>query len=215
MTAAVGVDVRGARRIAVALFLLTSAVYALAAGGHTYSSDEEGLFATTRALVEHRNPTIVIDDKNNNVVPARVGRGGKLVSIGGLGQSVVAIPLYLAGSVAGYHIHGGNFGEYPERLFVGWTDALVTALGVALLFLLLERIGTERRWAVALALVYAFCTYVFPHAKTFFSEPLAATLSLGALYFAVRSVQDRSVAAAAAAGASIGLALHARASVGL
>lgn len=202
-------------RVAVALFLLTFAVYALLAGGHAYSSDEEGLFITTQALVETRSPAIHVDDTNNRVLPVTSGRTAAPVTVGGLGQSLVAVPLYVAGSVAGIGIHGGNFGNYPERLFVGWTDALVTALTVALVYLSTRRLGTERRWAVALALVYGFCTYAMPHAKTFFSEPLATVLSVAALLGVLRGVQERSVVSTALGGAALGFALHARASVGI
>jgi hypothetical protein len=203
------------RRVATALFLLAFGVYALLAGGHAYSSDEEGLFITTKALVEHRTPAIVVDDTNSAVLPVTSGRDGTTVGVGGFGQSVVAIPLYLVGSLAGTGIHGGNFGDYPEWLFVGWTDAIVTALIVALLYLTAVRIGTERRWAVVLALVYGFCTFAMPHAKTFFSEPLATLLSLLSLFLVVRAVEERSLVVLAGAGAAIGFALHARASVGI
>lgn len=203
------------RRVAVGLFLLVFSVYALIAGGHTYSSDEEGLFITTQALVEHRAPAIVVDETNNGVLPITTGRTGAPVTVGGFGQSVVAVPLYVAGSIAGVGIHGGNYGNYPERLFVGWTNAIVTALGVMLVFLTSRRLGTSSRNAVLLSLVYAFCTYAMPHAKTFFSEPLATTTSVASLYFLLRSGHERSLRLAVAAGASIGFALHARASVGI
>ena len=208
-------EARTDRRTAIGIFLLVFSVYALLAGGHTYSSDEEGLFITTQSLVETRSPAIVVDHTNNGVLPITTGRTGAPVTVGGFGQSVVAVPLYVLGSVAGLGIHGGNYGNYPERLFVGWTDALVTALGVVLVFLTTRLLGTERRWAVVLALVYAFATYAMPHAKTFFSEPLATTCSVASLYFLVRSAQRRSFVDAALAGAAIGFALHARASVGL
>jgi len=42
------------RRLALAIFLLLTGIYGLSAGGHTYSSDEEGMFQTTRSLVERR-----------------------------------------------------------------------------------------------------------------------------------------------------------------
>jgi hypothetical protein len=201
--------------VAGALFLFCFAVYALIAGGHTYSSDEEGLLITTQALVEHRTPAIVVNDTNSGVLPITTGRTGAPVTVGGFGQSVVAVPLYVLGSIAGIGIHGGNYGNYPERLFVGWTNAIITAIGVALVYLTTRRLGTSPRWAVILSLVYGLATYIAPHAKTFFSEPLATTLCLASLYFLVCATQDRSYRAAALSGAAIGFALHARASVGL
>lgn len=205
----------GDRRIAVGVVAFVFGVYALFAGGHTYSSDEEGLFFTTKALVERRSPVVDATDDNIRVLPVRAGRTGGPVTVGGFAQSVVATPLYLAGSIAGTGIHGGNYGDYPERLFVGWLNSLVTAIGAGILYLFARRLGATARWAVALALTYAFGTYAFPHAKTFFSEPLAATLSLGAAYLVVVGAREHRFRTLVLAGLVFGFALHARTSVGL
>ena len=210
------IDERDAdRRVAIALTAFVFGIYALFAGGHTYSSDEEGLFFTTKALVERRSPIVEATEDNIRVLPVRAGRTGGPVTVGGFAQSVLAAPLYVAGSIAGTGIHGGNYGEYPERLFVGWLNSLVTAVGAGIVYLFARRLEATTRWAVALALTYAFGTYAFPHAKTFFSEPLAATLSLGACYLVVVGARRRRLHTVALAGLVFGFALHARASVGL
>lgn len=201
------------RRVAAALFALAFGVYALFAGGHTYSSDEEGLFFATKALVERRTAVVEATPDNIAVLPVRAGRTGGPVTVGGFAQSVVAVPFYLAGSVAGAGIHGGEYGEYPERLFVGWMNSAVTAAGVALMFLFARRLGATSRAAVLLALTYGFATYAFPHAKTFFSEPLAATLAFAATYFVVRDLGPPRTRHLILAGALFGAALNARASV--
>ena len=204
----------GAHRVAVALFLLLSGIYALTAGGHTYSSDEEGMLATTRALVERRSVVLEITDDNGPVTPRTSGRTGEPVGVSGLGQSLIGIPLYLVGSLASDTV-AESYVDVTERVFVGWTNSAVTAAGAILVFLVAELVGARRRWAVALALTYALGTMAWPHSKTFFSEPLATTLVLAATYFAVRATQAVRFRDVAVAGAFAGLALIARSSTGL
>lgn len=205
---------RSRRRVAAALFLLVAGIYGLTAGGHTYSSDEEGMFQTTRSLLERRSPVLAITDDNVHVTPATAGRDGRPVGVSGLGISVAGIPLYLVGSVVS-HTVARSYAEYTERVFIGWTNSFVTAAGVVLLFLLAGLLGAPRRWAVALALTYGLATMVWPHAKTFFSEPLTTTLALAGAYFAVRAVGDADLRLAATSGAFAGLAVSARSTAGL
>lgn len=200
--------------MATGLFLLLTGVYGLTAGGHTYSSDEEGLFETTRTLVEERDSTIRHTPDNERVVPARAGRTGEPVGVSGIGQSLVAVPLYVTGALAGTNL-GGPYHDYAERVFVGWTNTFATAAGVVLLFLLACRLGAPIRWAAVLALVYGLGTFTWPHAKTFFSEPLATTFVLGSAFFAVRARQDGGRAAVVWSGLLGGSALLVRASTAL
>ena len=210
-----GVATDSSRRwVALGLFLLLAGIYGLTAGGHTYSSDEEGMYQTTRSLLERRSPVLAITEDNVHVTPSTAGRDGRPVGVSGLGISVAGIPLYLVGSVVS-HTVARSYADYTERVFIGWTNSFVTAAGVVLLFLLAELLGARRRWAVALALTYGLATMVWPHAKTFFSEPLTTTLALAGAYFAVRAVADSSLRLAAASGVFAGLAVSARSTAGL
>ncbi len=57
----------------------------------------------------------------------------------------------------------------------------VSVAVVALLWLLLRRLGIGRRAAVATAALYATGTLAWPYAHTFFKEPLALAFTLGAV----------------------------------
>jgi hypothetical protein len=172
------------------------------------------MFETTRSLIEDRDPVVTINADNDRVMPVRAGRTGAPVGVSGIAQSLVAIPPYLAGAVVGAGL-GGPYHDYAERVFVGWTNSVVTAFGAVAVFLLARRLGSPQRWAAILALIYGLATFAFPHAKTFFSEPLATTFLLGATLFAVRARQDGSLAAITWCGALGGAALLARASTAL
>ena len=189
-------------------------IYGLCAGGHTYSSDEEGMLATTEAILERRSPELVITDDNSGMTPRTEGRNGAPVGVSGLGQSVVGMPLYLAGSVAAETV-AESYENYTQRVFVGFTNSFVTAAGVVLVFLIGGLLGASRRAAIALALVYGLGTMAWPHAKTFFSEPLTTTMVLAATWLALRAARDHSLRLCAAAGAAAGAALFARSTAGL
>jgi hypothetical protein len=209
-----GSEQQSTRRAAMGIFLLLVGIYSLTAGGHTYSSDEEGILATTRALVERRSVVLVLTDDNVGVVPIRTGRTGESVGASGIGQSLVAVPLYLAGSLVSTTV-ADSYVDFTERVFVGWTNPVLTALGAVFFFLLADLLGARRLWAVALTLTYGLATMAWPHSKTFFSEPLATTMTLGATYFAIRAVTTDRHRDAAWSGALAGMALLGRISAGL
>lgn len=206
-------DARGDRRIALSLFLLLLGLYGLLAGGHTYSSDEEGLLATTTSIVERGTPEVTVGDDNRTVLPVRIGRGGQTVGVGGLGQSIVAIPFYLAGRLAAAVVPTGYGDFLAVRTLVGFTNPVVTAVGAVLFYAICRRLGASQRRAVLVTLGYGLATMVLPHAKTFFSEPLAATLLLGAAWATVEAARRPRPASLrwwVVAGAFLGVALSAR-----
>ena len=203
------------RLVALGLFLFCLGLYALASGGHTYSSDEEGMLATTESLIEDADPVLSINPGNTGVTPQRIGRDGKVVGVSGMAQSIVAVPLSAAGRAFAAVAADEERREFTERVFTGWTNSFSTAVGVVLVFLCAELLGATRKRAAALALVYAFATWAWPHSKTFFSEPLATTLVLASVYYALRAAQSKRWRDVALSGMWIGWALSARSSTGL
>jgi hypothetical protein len=195
-------------RVAVFLFLLLFGFYALWAGGHTYSSDEEGYLQQARALA-HGGYAIDVNPENVAVVFPVGGRDGKPVAGGGIGTPMAAVPLVWAGEAAAV---AADDDEYVERVFAGFTNTWVTALIGAAVFLLALELGASRRAGVLLALVYGVGTMAWPHAKTLFSEPLTALLVTVGVLGAVRAVNRRCPWAAAVGGLAIGASVLARAS---
>src|ERR1044072_6034101 len=99
-----------------------------------------------RSVVERPSPVLHIDDANVRVTPSTPGRNARPVGVSGLGQSIVGIPLYLLGAAVP-HEASRPPRDFPERLFLGWTNSLVTAAGVVLVLLLAALLGAPRRWA--------------------------------------------------------------------
>ncbi len=204
-------DRRPDTRTAVWLFLLLFGFYALWAGGHTYSSDEEGAFQQSRALM-HGTYALDITPDNAPVTAFRTGRDGLPAAIGGIGTSAVAVPLLALGRLAAVAAPADQQGVM-ERLFTGFTNSWITALIVVLIFLIAREVGAGRRPAVLLTLVYGVGTMAWPHAKTLlFSEPLAALLICAGVLYAIRAVQRGALPWALLSGAAIGASLLARVS---
>lgn len=203
----------GARKTALAVALLLFGVYALSSGGHTYSSDEEGMLLSARQMLGHGTPELPLSEDNVAVTPSVPGREGDPVGVSGLAQVVAMAPFLAVGQLVATTVPDA-WGDYTVRLFTGFTNAAVTAVGVALFFLLCVELGASRRWSVLLALAYGLGTFAWPHAKTMFSEPVTVTLLLAAVLQAVRFRTREATAArhAALTGVLLGAALFGRTS---
>jgi len=195
--------------VALAIALLLFGVYALSSGGHTYSSDEEGMLLSARQMLGHGTPELPLSEDNVAVTPSVPGRDGKPVGVSGLAQIVVMGPFLGAGELVATTV-SDPWGDYTVRLFTGFTNAAVTAAGVALFFLLCVELGASRRWSLLLALVYGLGTFAWPHAKTMFSEPVTVTLLLAAALCAVRFRTRARPVHAVLAGAFLAAALFGR-----
>ena len=200
-------------RTAAWLFLALFGVFALSTGGHTYSSDEEGILAQTRAVSAGRHWYEVTAD-NNWVTPVRAGRDGRQTGVSGIGVSIVALPFHTAGEVVSGLVSDSRR-HVVVRLFSLFTNSAITAAVAVVVFLLAAHLGASRRSALALAVIYGLGTMAWPHAKTLFSEPLAALFLALAVLFAFRAGADGRPAPAAWAGLASGAALMARISTGL
>ncbi|HEX5503299.1 MAG TPA: phospholipid carrier-dependent glycosyltransferase [Thermomicrobiales bacterium] len=192
----------GERRWAPALLLLFAGFYLLTASGHFYAVDEETIYAVTASLVERH--TFALQEQWGLVA----GRGpdGRLYAQYAPGQSLLAVPLYLAGRALAPEFPAEQR-DYVTRFAVSLFNPLVTAATVALLYLLARALGYGRRAALGLAAIYGLATGAWPHGRTFFAEPLTALCLLAAFYAMVRSGASRRApgwlvaSGAAAAGA--------------
>lgn len=203
-----------ASRTAWALLAFAVGMYGLTAGGHTYSSDEEGMYQVTQSLATEGTPYLERREPNKHRY-RQVGRDGHMVSPQVLGPSLAGLPLYLAGAGLA-RAAGPERGNSTRRLVVGWTNSLAGAGAVVLLFLIAVALGAARRWAVVLALVYGFGTMAWAYARApLLSEPLASLLVLAAVYFAIRGARTLAPRALAAAGAFAGLAIATRPNMAL
>lgn len=184
----------------------------MTAGGHMYSPDEEGMLLTTKMLVDKQTWQLPIDETNDGVTSRRALDDGRAVGISGLAQSLAAAPLYAVGEVAARDVTPPER-ELVTRIFVGWTNTFATAIGALFFFGIARLLGASVRGATALTLVYALGTYVWPNARHFFSEPMATTLALAAVYLTFRGTSRHRLLLAG--GLVAGLSLLGRPSNGI
>lgn len=141
--------------------------------------DGQSMVQVTRSIAERGDATVA--------APVYGVRGlhGYLYSKYGPGQSLAAVPLYLAGRALAPLVPAYYRPELP-LMAASLLPALATALTAALLVLGAVELGASLGGALALALVYAVATPAVVYATQWFSEPLAACLLLAAFYVLLR-----------------------------
>jgi 4-amino-4-deoxy-L-arabinose transferase-like glycosyltransferase len=163
------------RRLPLTIFVLLSIFLLLTMSGHTYSADEETVIAVTQSLLTQGD--VAIDAPADAPLAAlRPGRDGGRYSPYGILPSLLALPFYAPALLLAPF--GQPMVDYAARLSIALINVLITAATAALLARWALRLGASRALALALALVYALCTFAWPYARTFFSEPLAGLLLL-------------------------------------
>lgn len=164
---------------AVALFLVLASLYVLTSGGHTYSFDEETMFALTESLATRGSVEIRSCD-NCAVLRSKPAPGGHNYSRYGPLLSVVAVPFYLVGRAVAGSDDAARW--FATRFFAVLLNPLATATTAVFLYGIVRALGYRVRIALATALVYGLGTQAWPYAKTFFAEPLTTCLLSGAVY---------------------------------
>ncbi len=122
-----------------------------------------------------------------------LGRGDRYYSVYGLGQSLLMVPLVLAG------------GAHGEQL-VTIINLFAVALACTLLVLLGRRLGYSARASTRLGLICGLCTLLWPHAKLAFEAPIEMLCAVGAIYL----LERRSRSGDFGAGAVFGFAVLTR-----
>jgi len=201
------------RRLALLLFVALTCLFLLSTGGHLYSRDEETMLATTSALL-HGHRELDLHITGRDIVDVKAHRHRReFVGIHGLGNSVLAIPGYVAGSLVDRL--SGDDRHTVQRLAVVSTNSFVTAATAVVVMLLALELGADRRGALVIALGSALGTFAWGSAKTFMTEPATALCLAGAVLLAVRASHRRDPRLLTAMGLVLGLGLQLRFSLGL
>ncbi len=160
--------------------------------GHFESTDELGVFLTTQALAERGTLEV---PPIRHVYP---GRDGRRYSQYAIGQSVLAVPLYAAGSLAesvlpesvsramagpGFRWQRHVFPGSVAMTAVGLYGPILTGLLAAVFFLFQRHLGTGHRAAAGAALLVALTTYLATQ-STFFLRHTTESLLVLAAFFA-------------------------------
>lgn len=203
------------RTLAGAVFCCLLAVYLATFAGLPENPDAEVEFQSTSALVRTQSLALGGTPEAEAIVGlAHQGRQGYNVRHGGpgrehqafswsgVGQPLVAFPLYLAGALAASLFpaleerhHGSQHmgvarSEYFEHLLVGLRNPLLGALTGALLVLAARRAGARRLHATLCGLSYGLCSYAWPQARGTLSD-VQATAALFLAFVLAQGVLER------------------------
>jgi hypothetical protein len=204
-----------ARRLFIAVALLTFAVYLVSARGLPQTFDEQIVLDTTTSLA-HREAKVHTQLLYTGAGPGLsvLRHNGARVGIYGLGTSIVSLPFYAAGQVA------ARVSPPEKRVRVVatammYTNALITAATVLLLMLVCFLLGAPPPGAVLVGLAYGLGSYAYPHALTMFTEPGTAMCVIAAVLFAIRASRSGRRSDLAWCGAMAAFALLFRISAAL
>jgi hypothetical protein len=205
------------RHPALWLTIVLAAFYILLGNGRTTSGDGEAMLQVTRALAEQGRfdlapnilapvETILADSEDLQIPYTVVGRNGLTYAKYGLGQSVVALPLYTLGMM-GRAITGSLS---APRFAAVMLNSLLTAITAGLLLVLSRELEYSTRAGITLALAYAVCSPAWAYTHTFFSEPLVTLCLVAGALAAVRFSQREQIRWLVLMGSILGLALLTR-----
>jgi hypothetical protein len=185
----------------IVFFVFFLSLYLLTANGRIDSGDGEAIYQVTRSIVDKRAfaippppPEEKFYDSFGREMPQELlagggaygawGAEGHYYSKYGIGQSLIAIPLYLGGLILGRVVTSPGI-HFLTRFSTAMLNPLVSALVCALVFGFCTRLGLPTRSAVTLTLVYGLGTIAWPYSKTFYSEPLVTMFLLASVYVLV------------------------------
>ncbi len=185
----------------IVLFIFFLSLYLLTANGRIDSGDGEAIYQVTRSIVDKcafaippPPPEEKFYDSFGSEISQELlagggaygawGAGGHYYSKYGIGQSLIAIPLYLGGLILGRVVTSPGI-HFFTRFSTAMLNPLVSAVVCALVFGFCIRLGLPTRSAVNLTLVYGLGTIAWPYSKTFYSEPLVTMFLLASVYVLV------------------------------
>lgn len=199
------------RRFGLVLFACFSLLYLSSVKAVFEHGDDRVLYVVTAALAE-----------GDCAVPRSMGGvtqgiDGRFYAKYGLGHSLLALPLYLAGRAVGSAVtaapvlrcdDGSECASIPI-LFVTMLCVLATAGTVALLYATCRSLGYGIGGSAAAALALGLGTFAWHYAKYFMSEPTSMFLLLLTFHGMQRAVVSTGVAAGwvALSGMAAGLVL--------
>jgi len=223
------------------LLLASLALFALANYGGLRSPDSEILYQVAESLAVRGSFAVPERLEGWEEFGLAEGRDGQLYAAYGPLQALAAVPwvrlaLLLEDSrwfdrldyvppshYVGQGLREFGLGQRPadlqphaRRFVVSFFNVPVSAAGVAVLVLMLLRLGCSRRAALLTALLYAFGTLTWAYSGTFFREPLSLLLVLVSLWVLMEADPalgkvhgDRRWLAPAVSGSLLGLAVAA------
>ena len=169
-----------------------------------YSKDGNSMLAVAESLVTHRGFAVAPQY-------GRLGHDGLYYSPWYPLLSLLAVPFVFLGIAAGKLV--GLSGHYASAVSASILPILLTGVTASATMLLAIRLGSTARRACLVAVYATFGSVALTYARTFFAEPLLATLIVCGMYFAIGGGRKQTIAASACSALAI-LAKPAGAAVG-
>jgi hypothetical protein len=172
---------------AACLVVAFTFVYLSTAKGVLEYGDDWSMLYVTSALVDHLGADVPADSPG--AVP---GIDRRFYSKYGIGQSLTAVPFYLAGrELAGIRGHqiaaNGQLLQATELTFAVTTvSVLATATTVGLLFLTCRALGFSTRASFVTAAALGIGTFAWHYSRTFMTEPSSMLALLASTYLLLR-----------------------------
>jgi hypothetical protein len=173
----------------------------VSSGGHIVVGDEETQYQLTQNLLGGRGlavsteelvfpaqelPIFLPSQEETLLTTSAVpGRAGLTYSKYGIGQLLIAMPLYLAG-VALAKLSGILSTAASARLAVSMLNGLALAGCGWLMVCIIRALGYRTGTARWLAIGFLFSSFAWPYVKTFYPQPMTTLIILGIVYTAYR-----------------------------
>ena len=191
---------RSSGLLAVCLFALLFSVYLLTFSGVYHSSDEMAMLVTADSLAR-RGAWDIDLLRWMGQQQGDLGPDGHLYSNKGSGMPLAALPLYWLA------LQSDRVGNVQAGML---TNAVVTALTGALIYLFLRRLRFGDGVSMGTALAFGLGTMAWPYARYLFSETLAGLGLMFSAYFLLRYHNEHDRLSPLLAGAGLGAALLTR-----
>lgn len=176
------------------IFLFFLLIYILFASGH-YGGDGFYTYLTTESIVLDRN--LVLNDyperefeisemeRVYNIIVNNTNK--KVYSKYQLGQVIIQLPFYIIGLLISF-LPIGIPTDYITMFFVSMSNCVISALLCMVFYKVLKLFSVSDRISILVTIAFGLCTYIFPHSRQGFREPLVALCILSGIYLIRKNI---------------------------
>ena len=188
----------------VIFFFVLLIILIMSAGGHIVQGDAETMFRVTQNLLNGSGisvgkesfifpgqPAPLLPAKDVEVITTSAvpGLGGKTYSKYGMGQSLLAMPLYFLGDwleTIGLGRNRMDIDGWSSRLWVSMLNPIALAGCGWLMFVMGGEFGYSKRTSLWVSVAALFSTMMWPYVKEFYPQPTVGFFLLLAVFAAYR-----------------------------
>ncbi|MCD4652819.1 hypothetical protein K8T06_02670 [bacterium] len=166
--------------IGIGIFLITLSICGFTSGGHVYVRDGAAMYLMACSIIDQQ----WIDVKQHpNTVGGKIGEDGRYYMPFGFLQPVLTTPLIFFGRILAESFNT----QYLSFFAATWFNWIITSLLAVTLWRCSVLLGLNSLTAIFPGFAIVFSTPFWVYSQTFFSEPLAALISLLAWLFVYKA----------------------------